>query len=171
MWCDLPKPNRENLTLRDSPLVRSIGPIHLAIAAVEAWVGAFYTTVFVLLIGIPVILGAIISPFEDEFGPKWAVAMLVVAVLWCALDVPLTLKTWRCVRDGETHPERQEEPESSEQGDAATGQERHQMKALRDRVLPPVSAETFSPCQYDGRRPIPAYVSGITALLAPTSAS
>lgn len=91
----------KDLAVRDRPWLSIVDRMHRAVAGVEAWVGAFYTTFFVLLIGFPVIAGAVVSPFEDEFGPEWAAAMLIAAALWFMLDVPFAFRTWQRVRSGD----------------------------------------------------------------------
>jgi hypothetical protein len=66
----------------------------------EAWVGAFFTSLISLGLGIPLVLGAITGPFTGEIDLMWALLFLPLAVLWLAFDAPHLFRTWSCIRRG-----------------------------------------------------------------------
>jgi hypothetical protein len=68
------------------------------VMATEAWVGATFTSLLSLMVGIPALLAAITGPFLDEIDfPLWCISM-VAAALWLWFDVPYLYRTWSCVR-------------------------------------------------------------------------
>lgn len=73
----------------------------IPLMAVEAWVGAIFTTLLCLLLGIPVMLAAVTAPFTGEMGPGWCILLVLLGLLWIRFDAPHLYRTWSCVRRGD----------------------------------------------------------------------
>jgi hypothetical protein len=67
----------------------------------EAWVGAFFTSLLCLTIGVPLLITAVGGPFMRDVEGKWWAVLSALAMLWLWFDAPHLYRTWSSAARGD----------------------------------------------------------------------